>query len=113
MFIEKTTATGIPMNIRYLLSAWRTIKIPGLLPVMRDWLAFLRIHFLYAALESGLLQALQTGVTREELIDKLDVQRPELLDALLDMGLALKELSLRNTVFSLRGKRSKVLATAH
>jgi 4-hydroxy-2,2'-bipyrrole-5-carbaldehyde O-methyltransferase len=98
------------MNIRYMLSAWRTIKIPGLWPIMRDWLPFLRMHFLYAALESGLLKTLQTGTTREALIEKLGVQRPELLDALLDMGLAVKELALRNGVFSLKGKRSKVLA---
>ena len=101
------------MNIKYLISVWRTARIPGLWPVMRDWLPFLRMHFLYAALESGLLQALQTGATRQALIDKLDVQRPDLLDALLDMGLALQELCLRNAVFSLKGKRSKVLATSH
>jgi SAM-dependent methyltransferase len=80
---------------------------------MRDWVAFLRLHFLYAGLDTGLLRALQTGATRETLLDKLDVNRPELLDAMLDMGLALKELSLRNTVFSLRGRRSKALATMH
>lgn len=101
------------MNIRYLFSIWRTIGMPGLWLVMRDWIPLLRMHFLYAAMESGLLAALRPGANRETLIDKLDVQRPELLDALLDMGLALKELSLRGTKFCLRGKRSKVLATAH
>ena len=100
------------MKIKQLFYLWRTIKIPCLIPVMRDWFSFLRIHFLYAGLETGLLQALRTGATREELIDKLNARRPELLDALLEMGLALKELRLRNTLFSLRGKRSKVLATA-
>jgi 4-hydroxy-2,2'-bipyrrole-5-carbaldehyde O-methyltransferase len=99
------------MNIRHLIPIWRTIKIPGLWLIMRDWVPLLRMHFLYAAMDSGLLEALQTGATRAALIDKLNVQRPELLDALLDMGLALKELSLRNAAFSLRGKRSKVLAT--
>jgi predicted O-methyltransferase YrrM len=99
------------MNIRYLFSIWRTIRMPGLWLVMRDWLPLLRMHFLYSAVESGLLGALQRGATREALIDKLGVKRPELLDALLDMGLALKELSLRGQVFVLRGKRSKVLAT--
>ena len=61
------------MNIRYMLSAWRTIKIPGLWSLMRDWFPFLRMHFLYAALESDLLQALQTGATREALIEKLHI----------------------------------------
>ena len=99
------------MNIRYLISGWRTARIPGLWSVMRDLFPFLRMHYLYAALETGLLRALQTNATRETLMDKLSVQRSELLDALLDMGLALKELSLRNAVFSLKGKRSKVLAS--
>jgi 4-hydroxy-2,2'-bipyrrole-5-carbaldehyde O-methyltransferase len=100
------------MNIRYLNSAWRTIRIRGLWPLMRDWVAFLRLHFLYIALETGLLSALQTGATRDSLIDQLGVKRPDLLDAMLEMGLALKELSLRNTIFSLRGRRSKALATS-
>jgi 4-hydroxy-2,2'-bipyrrole-5-carbaldehyde O-methyltransferase len=99
------------VNIRYLLSFWRTVKMPGLLPVMRDWQSSLRLHFLYAAFESGLIEALQTGADRDALVNMLQVQRPELLDALLDMGLALKELSLTNGVFGLKGKRSKVLAT--
>jgi SAM-dependent methyltransferase len=69
------------------------------------------MNFLYAALESGLLQALKTGAKRETLIGELLIKRPELLDALLDMGLALKEISLSKGIFSLKGKRSKVLAT--
>jgi SAM-dependent methyltransferase len=85
--------------------------MPGLLPLMGDWLSSLRLHFLYAAFESGLLAALQAGAARETLINELQVQRPELLDALLDLGLALKEISLNNGVFRLKGKRSKVLAT--
>ena len=99
------------MNINYIFSIWRTARIPGLLPVMRDWFSFLRLHFLYTALESGLLNALQTGATRQALIETLQVRRPELLDALLDLGLALGELSRRNSVFRLKGKRSKILAT--
>lgn len=101
------------MNIRFLLSGWKTIRIPGLWLVMRDLFPFLRMHFLYAALETRLLYALQTGSTRETLMDELGVQRPELLDALLDMGLALKELSLQNSRFSLKGKRSRVLVASH
>ena len=99
------------MDIRYLVSGWRTIRIPGFWSVMRDLFPFLRMHYLYAALETGLLQALQTDATRETLMGKLGVRRPELLNALLDMGLALNELSLRNAVFSLKGKRSKVMAS--
>jgi len=110
-FAREPDPKGTAMNIRYLISGYKTVRIPGLWPVMRDLLPFLRMHYLYAALETGLLQALRNGATRETLITKLGVQRPELLDALLDMGLALKELSLRNSVFSLKGKRSKALAS--
>jgi predicted O-methyltransferase YrrM len=99
------------MKLRYALSVWRTIKQPGLAPIMRDWMAYLRMNFLYAALESGLLEALSTRATKEQLVAKLKVQRPELLDGLLDMGLALKELAVQDGLYGLRGKRSKVLAT--
>jgi SAM-dependent methyltransferase len=100
------------MNIKFLLSGWKTIRIPGLWLVMRDLFPFLRMHFLFAALETGLLHALQTGATRETLLDELGVQRPELLDALLDMGLALKEISMQDDRFSLKGKRSKALTAS-
>lgn len=99
------------MNIRYLISAWRTLRIPGLLLFMRDWTAFLRMHFLYAAVTSGLLAALRDGGTLESLIDRLGVKRPELLEALLDMGTALKELRCKNGTYTIRGKRSKTIMT--
>ena len=99
------------MKIMYMLSAWQTMKMPGLWPLMRDWIHFIRMNYLFAALESGLLEALETGASRETLIDRLAIKRPELLDALLDMGLALKEISLHEDTFSLKGKRSKVLAS--
>ena len=100
------------MNIKFLLSGWKTIRIPSLWLVMRDLFPFLRMHFLFAALETGLLHALQAGATRETLLDELGVQRPELLDALLDMGLALKEITLQDARFGLKGKRSKVLTAS-
>jgi 4-hydroxy-2,2'-bipyrrole-5-carbaldehyde O-methyltransferase len=99
------------MSLRYLISVWRTIRIPGLLPFMRDWIPFLRMNFLYAAFTSGLFQALSTGATRESLVQTLNVQRPELLDALLDMGTALSELSCRDGIYRLKGKRSRTMAT--
>ncbi len=100
------------MNIRYLFSAWRTLRLPGLLPFMRDWTPFLRLNFLHAAVSSGVLPALRNGATRQALIDRLAVKRPELLDALLDMGTALKELRCENGTYTIRGKRSKTLMTS-
>ncbi len=97
------------MNLRYTLSFLRIMKIPGLCPIMKDWQAFIRMHFIYAAYQSGLLQALATPRTRDALLEELDVKRPELLDALLEVGLATRELSLNNGLFRIRGKRSKAV----
>ncbi|MDM8536305.1 class I SAM-dependent methyltransferase [Desulfobacterales bacterium HSG17] len=99
------------MHFRYLLSLLKTIRMPGFLPVMKDLIPFLRMHFLHAAFEAGLLQALETPRTKDELICRLSVQRPEILEALLDMGLAIKELRLKSNLYGLRGKRSKILAS--
>jgi 2-polyprenyl-3-methyl-5-hydroxy-6-metoxy-1,4-benzoquinol methylase len=97
------------MNLRYTLSFLRIMKIPGLYPIMKDWQAFIRIHFLFSAYECGLLKALSTPLSKDMLIKKLDVKRPELLDALLDVGLAAKELEFKNGLFSIKGKRSKAI----
>lgn len=95
------------MKFKYLITALRTMKIPGMLPIMRDWQTIIKMYFVYTALESGLLQALQTPCSRESLLDNLDVKRPEILDAILDVGLSVKELSCNNGFYRIRGKRSK------
>lgn len=97
------------MHLKNVLFFLKIMKIRGLLRIMKDWQSLVRTHFLYAALESGLLEALQTPTSREELIRKMKVVRPELLDALLDVGLAAKELVLVNGKCTIRGKRSKAL----
>ena len=100
------------MKLRYLLSFLKVLKVPGLYPVMKDWQALIRMHFIYAAYESGLLQALAAPRTRDELLKDLDVKRPELLDALLDVGLAAKELAHDSGLFYIRGERSKAVMRA-
>jgi len=97
------------MKIRYALSALRIMKITGLYALMKDWRAFVRMHFIFSAYESGLLEALIIPISKESLIKKLDVKRPDTLDALLQVGLALKELKLENDLFSIKGKRSKAI----
>lgn len=97
------------MNLRYIISFLRIMKIPGLYPIMKDWQAFVRMHFIYSAYETGLLKALSTPCSRDRLIEKLNVKRPEILDALLDVGLASKELAFNNDLFSIKGKRSKAI----
>lgn len=76
---------------------------------MKDWQAFVRMHFVYVAYESGLLRILLNPCDRETIIEKLQVKRPDLLDALFDVGLATKELALKNDLYSIRGKRSKAI----
>jgi 2-polyprenyl-3-methyl-5-hydroxy-6-metoxy-1,4-benzoquinol methylase len=97
------------MKFKYLITVLRTMKIPGLFPIIKDWQSFLRMHFIYAAIESGLFEALSNPSSREDLIQKLNVKRPEILDALLDVGLSIKELTYKNGSYSITGKRSKAI----
>jgi len=78
-------------------------------PLMKDWQASIRIHFIFAAYESGLLKALDQPCDRKTLIEKLQVKRPQLLDALIEVGLATKELTKKNERFLIKGKRSKAI----
>ncbi|OEU83955.1 MAG: hypothetical protein BA873_15810 [Desulfobulbaceae bacterium C00003063] len=67
----------------------------GLFPIMRDWQAFVGMHFIFAALKSGSLKALSTPSSRHDLIQRLDLKRPETLEALLDVGLSVKKLACK------------------
>lgn len=94
------------MKLKYIFSFLGTVRIPGLLPIMMDWRGVLRFHFLYAAIESGLLEKLRTPCSHNELLTRLDVTRPEILEALLKVGVAVKELRCKNGQYCIRGKRS-------
>jgi 2-polyprenyl-3-methyl-5-hydroxy-6-metoxy-1,4-benzoquinol methylase len=76
---------------------------------MRDLPSFVRLHFLYAAVQSGLLESLRTPMSREDLLENLEVERSELLDALLDLGLATGELKQEKGLFQLKGRRARAL----
>jgi 4-hydroxy-2,2'-bipyrrole-5-carbaldehyde O-methyltransferase len=97
------------MKFKYLFTVLHTMKIPGLFQIIKDWQSFLRMHFIYAAIESGLHEALGKPSSREDLIRKLNVKRPEILDALLNVGLSIKELAYKNGSYSIAGKRSKAI----
>jgi 4-hydroxy-2,2'-bipyrrole-5-carbaldehyde O-methyltransferase len=88
------------------------MKMPGLFPIIKDWQALIRIHFIFAAYESGLLRELEHPCGRQALIDNLGIKRPDLLDALLDLGLAIKEIGVKNQLYFIKGKRSKAVMTA-
>jgi SAM-dependent methyltransferase len=98
------------MGLRGFLSVFR---IPHLLSVMKvsgDLRAYVRLNFLFAAFESGLLRALRTPATREEALGRIGAKRPELAEALLDLGVALGELSHDGRAYSLRGRRARAMA---
>lgn len=77
--------------------------------ISQDFITYHRIHFLYAAYQSGLLEALQTPSGREELIARLGVKHPDILDSLLDMGVLLEELSFNDGYYKITGQYTKSL----
>lgn len=94
--------------MRTICNLWailRAFNPLALLRIMGDWKRMTRMHYLYAAIDCGLIDALPAS--RKELISKLAVMREEMLDALLNVGLSLKELSLKSSVYRIKGKRSK------
>jgi hypothetical protein len=97
------------MQLKYLFSFFKTFKIPGLFSVFSDFKGVVRYPFLYSAIESGLLEALKTPCSRDDLIEKFTVKNPDILDALLKVGISLKELNYKNSRYGIWGKRSQAL----
>jgi len=56
-----------------------------------------------------LLNALVTPRSREALIKEFAVKRPQLLDALLEVGLAANELQFKNGLFRIKGRRFRAI----
>lgn len=101
------------MQFKYLYSFFKTFKIPGLFSVFSDFKGVVRYHFLYAAVESGLLEALRTPCSRTDLINKLEVKNSDILDALLKVGISLKELNCKKNCYGIKGKRSMAIVGAY
>jgi SAM-dependent methyltransferase len=97
------------MQMRYLLTMLRFPKVLTLVSLMKEWRVCVKYNYLFAAIESGLLEALRTPATQSELRQQLQAERTEFLDALLELGLSLKEISYKNGVYRLRGSISKSL----
>jgi SAM-dependent methyltransferase len=76
---------------------------------LSDWQVSIRMYYLYAAIESGLISALRTPATKAALLATLLVENEEMLDALLDVGLATGELALKRGHYRLKGRRSRAL----
>ena len=92
-----------------VVTALRQPNVLALARLLGDANAYLRVQFFSAALRSGLLAVLRTPAAQDELAQRLGVKRPELLDALLEMGVALKELSKRSGTYRVSGRRSRAL----
>jgi len=97
------------MKLRSILTALKTPNPRGTMRLMSEWQSFARLHFVYSALDSGLLHALREPATTQELIEKLAVQRPELLEGLLDLGASLGELVCSRGVYRVKGVISRML----
>lgn len=97
------------MTFRGLVTSIRLPHVRALGALLGDVRSFLRLHFLATACEAGLLRALPA--TREELVAALAVQRPELLDGLLELGLTVRELSLSGGRYRIRGHRARALVS--
>ena len=80
------------------------------LQMNQDLISYHRIHFLYASLVSGLLEALKIPASRDKLIGEMQVQRPEFLDDLLELGVLLKELSCENGCYKIVGGYSQLMS---
>jgi SAM-dependent methyltransferase len=94
------------MKLKTLIAGLRAQNPLDLLRFARDVQTLIRMQFLYAGIECGLLAALKTPSTKDDLVKKLDAKRLELLEALLNVGLSLGELSCENGVYRVKGKRS-------
>lgn len=98
------------MLLKTILAFLRIPHLRQQLQIRRDLHAFLRVHFLYAALETGLLSLLRTPTSKEDIEQRLAIQRPDLLDTFLDFGVHLGELRRDNGRYTLQGARSHILA---
>lgn len=99
------------MKPGYVKAFLNMVRMPGLIPIIRDWQKVVRMHFIHAAVDAGLPAALAVPRTFEELVTALDVQRPDILEALLKVGLAVKELSVdTGGRYRIKGKRSRAMA---
>lgn len=101
------------MNISALLTLVRNRQLLSHTALMRDLKTLSRLYFLYAAIDMGLLMQLRKPSSLEMLSRKINAVRTDLLDLLLELGVALGELSFRNGLYALRGKRSRSLSNEY
>ncbi len=98
------------MKLKNILTLLKSPNRSAQFKTMKDMQSYIRFHFFYAAHESGLLKALRKPKTLNEIIRDLDIKQPEHLEPLVDLGLSLKELAIKNGRYYLKGKCSKLFA---
>lgn len=98
------------MNSANLTALLSSANLGAQIKLNKDSEAFVRFHFLYASTKSGLLVNLKKWTGKDDLLGKLGVRRPELLDSLLETGIALGEIKCRANRYKICGVRSLALA---
>lgn len=96
-----------------LRSLIRFIRAPHLLSrimLMRDLRTCVRLYFLHAALDIGLLAQLDGPKSGREIVDRIKPVSPDYLEMLLKLGVLLGEVSLRDGMYEIAGARSRCLA---
>ncbi|MEW6502190.1 MAG: methyltransferase domain-containing protein [Thermodesulfobacteriota bacterium] len=98
------------MQIKTLLTFLRWPHALTQLRLARDLDPFLRLHFLYAASELGLLAELhKEPASPSALAKRIKAARPDFLALLLELGVATGELAMHAGRYSLRGQRARAL----
>jgi predicted O-methyltransferase YrrM len=97
------------VNLHSLLSLFRQPHLRGRMELNAAVTPFVRLHFFYVAAQCGLLQMLRTPCSKDKLVRQLAITNAALLDSLLELGIALGELSCANGAYRLRSERSLAL----
>ncbi|MCP4133245.1 MAG: methyltransferase domain-containing protein [bacterium] len=98
------------LQLKNITTAFKAFNFFDMMRMTKDWQKFIRWHFLYTAMESGLIDLLKKPASKDEIIQKLDIKRPDLLEPLLDVGCSLGELSCKKGLYRVRGKRTRMLS---
>lgn len=100
------------MHVTWWLPPAEALKnVRATLGILADSRALSRIRFLAAAERIGLIAALRKPATVDELAQTLGVTDVDLLNELLDVGVALRELRCRKGRYRLKGNRIRALAS--
>ena len=78
--------------------------------IVKDLDAWLRLEFLGVAARTGLAEALRHPRTLDELLDETALTDSDLLEALLALGISLREVRLLGGRYRARGRRLRAIA---